>query len=82
MVVVIQMSSMLQIRLPKKKQKQKTPLHIIATQLNSFDTLQQMMLSSEGAVFVRAVVYEQLNAVLSLSDPWVLLASLGDQDSD
>lgn len=41
-----------------------------------------MMLSSEGAVFVRAVVYEQLNAVLSLSDPWVLLASLGDQDSD
>lgn len=81
MVVVIQMSSMLQIRLPKKKKK-KTPLHIIATQLNSFDTLQQMMLSSEGAVFVRAVVYEQLNAVLSLSDPWVLLASLGDQNSD
>lgn len=79
MVVVIQMSSMLQIRLPKKNN---TPLHVIATQLNRFDTLQQMMLSSEGAVFVRAVVYEQLNAVLSLSDPWVLLASLGDQNSD
>lgn len=79
MVVVIQMSSMLQIRLPKKTN---TPLHIIATQLNRFDTLQQMMLSSEGAVFVRAVVYEQLNTVLSLSDPWVLLALLGDQDSD
>lgn len=41
-----------------------------------------MMLSSEGAVFVRAVMFEQLNAVLFLPDPWVLLASLGDQNSD
>lgn len=55
MIVVIQMSSMLQIRMPKKKRKKK-PLHVIASQLNSFDTLHQMTLSTEGAVFVRAVV--------------------------
>ena len=45
-----------------------TPLLLTASQLTSFDILQQMRVSSEGAGFVRVVGEQQLNAVLPLSD--------------